>query len=654
MILEAIRQAVDRENLTASKAHEVMHEMISGAATQSQIASFVTAMRMKGETEEELLGFVTAMRENAVRIIAPEGAVDLCGTGGDGSGSFNISTVSSFVVAAAGVPVAKHGNRAVSSRSGSADLLSALGIPHDLDPATVEMCLRTTGLGFMFAPIFHRSMRNVLGPRREIGIRTFFNVLGPMTNPAGVKLQLIGVYDPALGRIVARVLRDLGTYRAMVVNGEGMDELTNLGKTKVVELIDDRIKEYDVCPEALGIDVAEPEDLRGGSPIENARAAISILKGENSHRTDVVALNSAAALYISGRSSSLDEGLELARETIRSGRALAKLKDFCSFANGMEMERQLRQDITELMGRRIATEVVTARCLDLHRYLVAKISKLDGGRAALEGLDHDLLAEPSALSVFVLNRTRQILEEDAFGMEQMQRRRRSLFEAIYSMPGVSIIAEFKATYPSAPQLHLSPDPVRVAEAYSAAGVAGVSVLLERDFFGGSPDLFSIFRSKLSCPMLLKDFVATSGQIELARRLGADAVLLIAKTLRAETLETFIEACVTAGMEPLVELHDIKDFEKLSSCRGEDSVRLVGINRRDLTTLRLKSLDSSRILRDLIGGDRMIIAESGVGNPRDVNALRGFDAALIGSMFMEAEDLEMTILEAVSCGRGVGK
>ena len=653
MIREAIRQAVERRDLTMQVAHEVMHEMMAGIATQSQIASFVTAMRMKGETEEELLGFVTAMREDAVRISAPEGAVDLCGTGGDGSGTFNISTVSSFVVAAAGVPVAKHGNRAVSSRSGSADLLAALGIPFDLEPTAVETCLKMTSLGFMFAPMFHKSMRNVLGPRREIGIRTFFNILGPMANPAGVKQQLIGVYDPTLAPLIARVLRDLGTSRAMVVNGEGMDELTNLGKTRVVELIEDEIREYEISPEMFGIDVAEPEDIRGGNPVENARAALSILKGERSPRTDVVALNSAAALYISGRSSSLHEGLELAGEAIRSGRALAKLREFSAFAHDMERERQLERDVSELHGRRIVPEVLRLRCPELCRNLVAQISELNGGTRALKNLDNYLLKTPSVLSVLVLSRLRRVLDDGLVQTNSANRNPLSLSEAISSSHGVSIIAEFKTTYPSAPPLHLSPDPVRVAEAYSAAGVAGVSVLVERDFFGGSPELFSIFRSKLSLPMLFKDFVATEMQIEFAKRLGADAVLLIAKALRPETLETLIGTCVAYGMEPLVELHDTVDLEKFSSCAREDSVRLVGINRRDLRTLEVSKGDLGE-LRGLVGADKIVIAESGVGCPRDILALRGFDAVLIGSMFMRAENLEKTVLETVSMGRSVGR
>jgi len=651
MIQEAIRQAVEQNDLTTAMAHEIMHEMMSGAATQSQIASFITAMRVKGETEEELLGFVTAMREDGATISAPKDAVDLCGTGGDGSGTFNISTISSFVVAAAGVPVAKHGNRAVSSRSGSADLLGALGIPFDLEPAAVEKCLETTGLGFMFAPTFHKSMRNVLAPRREIGIRTFFNTLGPLVNPAGVKHQLIGVYDPDIALCIARVLRGLRTSRALVVNGEGMDELTNTGKTSVVELIDDEIREYEVSPDMFGINYAEPEDIRGGTPTENARTALSILKGEDSPRTDVVALNSAAALYVSGRSPSLYDGLEMAREAILSGKALAKLKEFSAFANRLEQEWQLGRDVSELSNRRIAPDVLRQRCPELCRGLVRQISDLAGGPRALEHIDSDLLAIPNVLSVLALNRVRRVLSDGLTKTDLANQADVSLSDAISSSPGVSVVAEFKPTHPSAPLLHLSPDPSRAAEIYSSSEVVGVSVLVEPDFFGGSPELFSMFRSKLSLPLLFKDFVVTETQIAQAKRLGADAVLLIAKTLREEHMETLIRCCASDRIEPLVELRDIADLRKLSSCGSADMVRLIGINRRDLRTLEVKR-DGLLELRELVRSDKIVIAESGIGSPREILALEGFDAVLIGSMFMQAENLEKTVSEVTALGRSM--
>jgi anthranilate phosphoribosyltransferase len=653
MIQEGIRLAVERKDLSAQVAREIMNEMMTGVATQSQMASFVTAMRMKGETENELRGFVTAMREHAERISAPDGAIDLCGTGGDSVNTFNISTVSSFVVAAAGVPVAKHGNRAVSSESGSADVLGALGIPFDLDPPAVEQCLRKAGIGFMFAPIFHRSMKNVLSTRREIGIRTYFNILGPMVNPAGVKNQLIGVYDPALAPVIARVLRDLGTCRAMVVNGQGMDEITNVGKTKVVELIEREIREYDISPGTFGLDPADPGAIKGGSATENARTALSILKGEESPRTDIVAMNSAAALYLAGKVSDLQAGFEMAMRTIRSGMAMAKLREFSALTRKMEADRQMTHDISMLRGRRITPEVLARRCSDLSSDLVEQISKLDGGELDLQNLDANLLSRPSILSVLALTRLRRILVERSVQERQVSRAATSLSEAISSSPTVSVIGEYKPTAPSAPPLYVPPDPDDVARAYSSTGIAAVSVLVESDYFGGGPALFSMFRGQLSLPMLFKDFVVTEKQVELAGRLGADAVLLVAKALKREAMEHLVESCCARGMEPLVELHDIADLRKLSSCACSESVRLVGLNSRDLRTMEV-NLGRLRELRRMVSSDKLVVAESGIRSPEDVRSLHGFDAVLVGSAFMQADGLERTVDGFVSTARSVAR
>lgn len=651
MIQEGIRQAVEQKNLSSEASYTIMNEMMTGQATQSQIASFITAMRMKGETEDEIRGFVMAMREHAARISAPQGSVDLCGTGGDGLNTFNISTVASFVVAGAGVPVAKHGNRSVSSRSGSADVLSALGLPFDLDPEAVETCLKATGIGFMFAPLFHRSMRNVLGPRKEIGIRTFFNMLGPMVNPAGVNMQLIGVYDPALAPLIARVLRDLGTRRAMVVNGNGMDEITTLGRTKVVELLDGAIREYEISPEKYGLNLAEPREIAGGTATENARTMLSILKGEASPRTDIVALNAAAALYVSGRAPNLEEGLEMAVATIKGGNAKAKLEEFSRATQELEMERQRAQDASILRTRRILPEMLVQRYIEITGSLLSEVSHLEGGADIMQSLDPDLLSKPSILTVLVLSRIRSVLLDVSEPAIAAKRSNSKLSEAISSSRNISIIGEYKPRSPSSPALQVPPDPSIVAETYAGSGLAGTSVLVEPDFFGGGPALFSMFRSRLSIPLLFKDFVVTERQIELAHQHGADAVLLIAKALSNDSLDILARRCSTLGLEPLVELHDSSDLEKLSSCGCYSSLELVGLNSRDLRTLEM-DLERTKELRKALGSDKMVIAESGVRSPSDVRRLAGFDAVLVGSLFMGAEDLKRTVGETVAAGRSV--
>jgi anthranilate phosphoribosyltransferase len=653
MIREGIRAAVERRNLSSDVCREIMNEMMSGKTTQSQIASFITAMRMKGETEDEIRGFVIAMREHASMISAPEGSVDLCGTGGDGFNTFNIGTVASFVVGGAGAPVAKHGNKSVSSRSGSADVLSALGIPHDLEPPAVEACLSRTGMGFMFAPVFHRSMKNVQGPRREVGVRTFFNILGPMANPAGVKNQLIGVYDASLSPLVARVLRDLGTNRAMVVNGDGMDELSTLGSTRVAELLKGEIREYEISPTDFGLDLAEQKDIAGGTPTENARTMLSILKGEESPRTDIVKLNAAAALYLSGRASDIHEGVEIAANALRTGCAIRKLKEFSSAAHELEIERQsvLQPDV--LRAGRILPETLVARASDLTESLRSEVMRIQGGADVAHGLDEELLSKPSVLSVLVLNRARSLLLDTTRPKTSEKEHRCRLSERISSSPSISLIGEYKPRSPSSLPLEVAPDAMAVAKAYADSNLAGASVLIEPDFFGGSPSLFSLFRANLALPLLFKDFVVTERQVEDAQLLGADAVLLIAKALSTSQLDRLSRRCHALDLEPLIELHDQRDLEKLLACNCQDSLDLVGINSRDLRTLRT-DLRQARELREAVGRDKIVIAESGVSSSSDIEGLKGFDAALVGSMFMRADDLGETLTKMLDACRRVAR
>ena len=637
MIREAIREVVERHDISSETAHHVMLEMIKGEATQSQIGSFVTAMRMKGETEQELRGFVIAMRELATKISAPDGAVDLCGTGGDGFNTFNVSTAASFVVAAAGVPVAKHGNRSVSSRCGSADVLSALGLPVDLNGDQVEKCLSTSGMGFMFAPTFHSSMKNVMGPRREIGVRTFFNILGPMTNPAMVKHQLIGVYDNELSHKMANVLSGLGSSHVMLVNGGGMDEITNLGETRVLDMQDGTAIEYSISPSDFGLDLAEPSDLEGGDSAQNARILLSVLKGERSPRADVVTLNAAAAIYVAGRAASIQDGIEIVKSALASGKALAKLKEFSEVACSMEEATQSVLDVHGLCKRSPLPKILRERSSEITSYLSAQVSETERGRATMNALDPELLSRPNVLSVIVLDRIRTLLSNGLPHLEAASRDHKSMSSAILSSPGVAVIAEYKPHSPSSPPLSVPPDPELAARAFSSSGIAGVSVLVEPNYFLGSPELFSFFRERLDAPMLFKDFVITKEQVAFASLLGADAALLIAKALRPEALEELVKSCIAFDLEPLVEIHDEHDLAKLSAIQSFDSVKMVGVNCRDLRTLKT-DLDLPASLKSLLPRDKVIVAESGIQTVHDLERARFADAVLIGSMFMNAEDL----------------
>lgn len=327
-IREAITSLINGVDLTESETIEVMNQIMTGGATPSQVASFLTALRMKGETVQEITGAARVMREKADRVkVHSDSVIDIVGTGGDQSGTFNISTTAAFVVAGAGLKVAKHGNRSVSSRSGSADVLAALGVKIDAPKERVEECLEKVGIGFLFAPLLHQAMKYAIGPRREIGIRTIFNLLGPLTNPAMATHLLVGIYDGALTEPIAQILKNLGCRRAMVVHSEdGLDEISLCGPTRVSELRDDRVTTYTLSPEELGLKRCLSEDLQGGSPEECAAILRKILQGEKGPKRDVILLNGGAALCVSGVADSVARGMQLAAESIDSGKAQEKLE----------------------------------------------------------------------------------------------------------------------------------------------------------------------------------------------------------------------------------------------------------------------------------------------------------------------------------------
>ncbi len=337
MIQEAISKVVTGADLSEGEMVDVMDEVMSGACTPAQIGSFITALRMKGETIDEITGAARVMREKAARVDAGTGdgvLVDTCGTGGDSSGTFNVSTTAAFVVAGAGVTVAKHGNRSITSHCGSADVLEALGVDLNLSPEQVGQCIREVGIGFMFAPVMHGAMKHAIGPRREIGIRTVFNILGPLTNPAGANVQVMGVFDPALTGKLAAVLGKLGALRALVVCGAGnMDELTLTGDTKVAEWKDGQVSEYMVSPEDAGLSRATIDDLKGKEDAGTSAAHLrQILGGEPGACLDMVLLNAGAALMVAGKAEDLKGGVELARETVASGAALNKVDGLVAFS----------------------------------------------------------------------------------------------------------------------------------------------------------------------------------------------------------------------------------------------------------------------------------------------------------------------------------
>lgn len=333
---EAIDRVVKGAHLRREEAEEVMELMLGGEATQAQLGGFLTGLRMKGETIDEIVGCAKVMQKKAEHV-APKVEntyVDLVGTGGDGTSTFNISTTSALVAAGAGVPIAKHGNRAISSRSGAADVLEALGVNIMLEAKQVEECIEQVGIGFMFAQTFNKSMKNVGQARKEMGIRTIFNILGPISNPSNAKAAVIGVFSKELTESLAYAMKEMGVERAMVVGGyDGMDEITTATKTRVAEIKDDKVITYDISPEDFGFEFAKSEDLKGAEGAENAVITRAILDGEKGSKRDIVLMNAGAAIYVCGLAKDMAEGIEMAKKSIDSGAAKKKLEELIAFTN---------------------------------------------------------------------------------------------------------------------------------------------------------------------------------------------------------------------------------------------------------------------------------------------------------------------------------
>ena len=334
MIKEAILKLANKHDLTYDEAYQTMDEIMSGEASEVQMSAYLTALSMKGETIDEITASVEAMRAHCVRLLNDKEVLEIVGTGGDGSNTFNISTTSSIVISAAGIPVAKHGNRSASSKCGAADVLEELGVNIHIEPEKSLKCLEEINLCFLFAQNYHLSMKYVANVRKELSIRTIFNILGPLTNPAGATMQVLGVYEKELVVPLIEVLKNVGVKSAMSVYGlDGMDEISASDKTFVCELKDGKTMSYEIAPEFFGMELASKEDLVGGDSKENAKITLSILNGEKGPRRNAVLLNSAAGFYVAGKVESLKEGVELAEEIIDSGKALKQLEKFVEVTN---------------------------------------------------------------------------------------------------------------------------------------------------------------------------------------------------------------------------------------------------------------------------------------------------------------------------------
>jgi anthranilate phosphoribosyltransferase len=332
---DLIAKVADGHALSLDEARDAFEVILSGSATPSQLGGFLMALRVRGESIAEVTGAVTTMRSKMLPVKAPADAIDIVGTGGDNSGSYNISTCTALVVAGCGVPVAKHGNRSLSSKSGAAEALAELGVNIDISPEQISACIHQADIGFMFAPLHHAAMKHVGPTRMELGTRTIFNLLGPLSNPAGVKRQMVGVFDRKWVEPVAEALKELGSERVWVVHGsDGMDEITTTGPTHVCELKDGRLRSFEITPGEVGLPLADPKDLKGGQPSENARALREVLAGAKNAYRDVVMFNSAASLLVAGKVEDLKSGVDMAARSIDSGSAADKLEKLVAASNG--------------------------------------------------------------------------------------------------------------------------------------------------------------------------------------------------------------------------------------------------------------------------------------------------------------------------------
>ena len=586
--------------LTVDESRAAFDAMMAGEATPSQMGGFLMALRVRGETVDEITGGAQAMRARALAIDAPAGTIDTCGTGGDAKGTFNISTAAALVAAGCGVPVAKHGNRALSSRSGSADLLAALGVTIDADMALVREALWEAGIGFLMAPRHHGAMRHVGPTRVELGTRTVFNLLGPLSNPADARRQVIGVFDPKWAQPMAEVLRNLGSERVWVVHGsDGTDELTTTGPSAVVELDGGTIRRFEVAPEDAGLPRARPEDLKGGDAAENAGIVQGVLDGKPGPARDIVLLNAAAALIVAGRADNLGEGVRRCR---RGGRQ----------RQGAGHPRPARRDqrpgrARRSRKRRRPMSDVLARICDDKRHHVAERKR---------AVSQAALAE----------RARAAEAPRGFA---------AALGAVADSGRPALIAELKKASPSKGLIRSDFEPASLAAAYARGGAACLSVLTDKPYFQGEDRYLGEAREAVPLPVLRKDFMLDPYQVVEARALGADCILLIMAALEDGQAAELAAAAGEFGMDTLVEVHDEHELARALALDAS----LLGINNRNLKTLEVDLATTER-LAPLAAGGPPIVCESGLHGPDDIARMTalGVRRFLVGESLMRQTDV----------------
>jgi anthranilate phosphoribosyltransferase len=599
MITEAIYEIVNKRNLTIDKTKQTMNEIMDGIATDAQIASFLTALRFKGETIEEITACAMVMREKCQKLNPKFDVLDIVGTGGDELATFNISSISSLVVAAAGVPVAKHGNRSASSKCGSADLFEALGVNIMLTPNQCEEVLEKTGICFLMAQTFHSLMKYVSKVRKELGIRTIFNILGPLANPARANYELMGVADENLVKPIANVLANLGVKRAMVVHGhDGLDEVTLSDSTTVCEVNDGKTNSFFITPEQFGLKRCKLSKLIGGSPEKNKEIALNILNGEHGAKRDTVVLNSAVCLYMFYNNVTLRQCTKMAQDVIDSKKAINKLNDFIKISNSFIYEV----------------------CMILNKIVVATRIRV---------------AKEKSKKSF------DTIKKEALSITDTSSYK---FEKALSKLGINFVCEIKKASPLKGLISNSFNYKKIVLEYQNSGAAAISVLTEPSFFLGSKEHLKEIKNIVSIPVLRKDFVIDSYQIYESKIIGADAILLICAILDKEVLKDFFEIASSLGLSCIVEVHDEKEIETALNI----DAKIIGVNNRNLKNFEV-DFNNSIKLRRLVPDYKIFVSASGIKTKEHVDILKAnnVNAVLIGEELMKSDNINLKLKELMS-------
>lgn len=584
-------KAASGEPLTAHDASAAFEIILQGGATDVQVAAFVACLHVRGETSLELATASELLRARALRVEAPADAIDIVGTGGDGLDTLNISTASAIVAAACGVVVAKHGNRAQSSRCGSADVLGELGLNLALTPLQIGQCISTVGLGFMFAPNHHSALAHVAGVRKQLGFRTIFNLLGPLCNPAMVNRQLVGVFAEKWLIPFADALKSLGSKRAWIVHGEdGLDEISVTGSTRVAELNGGHVRQFTISPADAGLSVHSMASIVGGDAKANAQAMLRLLEGELGAFRDAVCINVAAALIVAEKVKSLREGVEVAVQALNSGAARRTLENLVRFSSAQS--KNILQHISAYKHEEI-------RVSRLHR--------------PLREVEASAKLAPAVRGFGAALRTK--VADDQF----------------------ALIAEVKKASPSKGLIRVNFDPPAIARAYEQGGAACLSVLTDSPSFQGKNEYLSQARVATNLPVLRKDFMFDPYQVIEARSLGADCILVIMAAVSDEQARDLCSSAVEWGMDVLVEVHDRNELERALQL----SPSIIGINNRNLNSFETR-LETTEELAQYIPENVTVVAESGINSHTDIVRLAksGVSVFLVGESLMRQDDIEV--------------